>query len=116
MSLKTANAYGKISVTDEAVAMVASAVALDCYGVCELVSRTFTDSIAELFSKHSHSKGVKVVTEGNKIYITIYAILKYGVSKEAVTESLKSAVRYNVESFTGMIVKDVKVSVVGMKL
>lgn len=116
MSVKTANALGKISVTDEAVAMVASSAARECYGVCELVSRTFTDSVAELFSKHSHGRGVKVVAVDNKIYITIYAILKYGISTEAVTESLKSAVKYSVESFTGMIVKDVKVNVVGLKL
>lgn len=116
MSVQTANTYGRISITDEAVASVAGYAALDCYGVCELVSRTITDGIAELFKKQNYGSGVKVATVDSKIYITVFAVLKYGVSSEAVSDSLKSTVRYRVESFTGMIVKDVTVNVVGVKL
>ncbi len=116
MSVKTSNAYGRISISDDVIAMVAGYAALECYGVHELVSRRFTDSIASIFNKQPYGSGVKVVSVDNKIYISIYAILKYGVSIEAVAESLRSTVAYSVEKFTGMIVKSVRVHIVGEKL
>ncbi len=116
MAVKTSNKYGRISTNDEAIALVAGYSALDCYGVHELVSRKLTDSIAELFNKQPYGSGVKVTTDDNKIYIDIYAVLKYGVNVNAVTESLKNTVSYNVENFTGMIVKSVNVNIIGIKV
>lgn len=51
MSLTTTNKYGKISISDEAVAAVASQVASECYGVVEMVSRRFSDNFATLWGK-----------------------------------------------------------------
>ena len=116
MSVNTSNKYGKIVVSDEVIAQVAGHAALECYGVHELVSRKFTDSLAELFNKQPYGSGVKITIVDNKIYISIYAILKYGVSVDAVSDSLRSTVKYKVEQFTGMMVRAVKVHVVGIKL
>ena len=116
MSVNTNNAYGKISISDLAIAKVASHTAMECYGIVEMVSRRFTDSLAELLKKDTGGKGIKVTTSGNRIYIDVYVIVKYGVSINAVAESLKKAVKYKVERFTGMIVNTVNVSVIGVKL
>lgn len=116
MSVHTTNAYGKISVTEEAIAQVAGYTALDCYGIVDLVSKRLSDYIAELFKRHSVSKGVKVITNGDRIFIDLYVILKYGVSIEAVAESIKKSVKYNVEKFTGMVVDSLNVNVVGVKV
>ena len=78
--------------------------------------RRFTDTLAELFGKDAGGKGVKVMTQGNRIFIDVYVLIKYGVSIEAVAESLKEAIKYKVEKFTGMIVDTVNVNVVGLKL
>ena len=43
-------------------------------------------------------------------------ILKYGVSINAVAESVRRSVKYNVEQFTGMIVDSVNINVVGVKV
>ena len=40
----------------------------------------------------------------------------YGVSINAVAESLKESVKYKVEKFTGMIVDTVNVNIIGVKL
>ena len=45
MSVKTSNAYGKISISDLAIAKVASHTAMESYGIVEMVSRRFTDEI-----------------------------------------------------------------------
>ena len=116
MSVNTSNAYGKISISDLAIAKVASHTAMECYGIVEMVSRRFTDSLSELLKKDAGGRGVKVTTSGNRIYIDVYVVIKYGVSINAVAESLKESVKYRVEKFTGMIVDTVNVNVIGVKL
>ena len=112
MSVNTNNAYGKISISDLAIAKVASHTAMESYGIVEMVSRRFTDSLR----KDSAGRGIKVTTSGNRIYVDVYVIMKYGVSINAVAESLKEAIKYKVEVFTGMIVDTVNVNVLGIKL
>ncbi len=116
MSVSTSNAYGKISISELAIAKVASQAAMESYGIVDTVARRFTDTLAELLKKDAGGKGVKVTTQGNRIYIDVYVLIKYGVSIEAVAESLKEAIKYKVEKFTGMIVDTVNVNVMGLKL
>ena len=116
MSVKTSNAYGNISISDEAIAKVTAHAALDCYGIVELVSRRFTDSLFEFIGKNKGAKGVKITTNGDRIFIDVYVIIKFGVSISAVADSLKETIKYNVEKFTGMIVDTINVNITGVKL
>ncbi len=116
MSVNTSNVYGKISISDSAIAKVAKNAALECYGIVDTVSRRLSDSLSELLKKQTDGKGVQVVTSGDRIYITVNVIIKYGVSINAVAESLKEGVKYKVEKFTGMIVDTVDVNIIGVKL
>ena len=116
MSVNTSNVYGKISISDQAIAKVAKNAALECYGIVDTASRSLTDSLSELLKKQPDGRGVKVVTAGDRIFIDINVVIKYGVSINAVAESLKEGVKYKVESFTGMIVYTVYVNIIGVKL
>ena len=116
MSVNTNNAYGKISISDLAIAKVASNTAMESYGIVEMVSRRFTDTLSSLLKKDAGGRGIKVTTSGNRIYVDVYVVIKYGVSIAAVAESLKEAIKYKVEGFTGMIVDTVNVNVIGVKL
>ena len=116
MSVTTNNAYGKISISDLAIAKVASHTAIDSYGIVEMVSRRFTDTLALLLKKDGEGRGIKVITYGNRIFIDVYVVIKYGVSIAAVAESLKESIKYKVEAFTGMIVDTVNVNVIDVKL
>ncbi len=116
MAVHTLNNYGKITITDEAIASVVGYFALECYGVVDLVSKHFSDNIAELFKKGHYRRGVKVSTNGNKISLDLCVILKYGVTINAVADSLKKSVKYNVEDFTGMIVESINVNIMGVKV
>jgi uncharacterized alkaline shock family protein YloU len=116
MSLRTQNSYGSIIITDDVVASLAGHLALECYGVVDKVPRKFSDTIADLFKKNSKSRGVRIVTKGDRIYVDLYVVFRYGVSISAVAASLKSTVKYGLEKFTGMIVEEVNVHVVGVKL
>jgi len=106
----------EISISDEAVAMVCSQAAAECYGVVELVSRRLSDNIGRLWGKTIYGKGVKIATVDNLIYIDVFAILKRGVNIEAVKESLRRAVTYAAESFTGMRVKTANINIVGIRV
>ncbi len=114
LTVDTNNYYGNISISDNAIRTVAGFVALDCYGVVDLVAKNFKDSAREVFKHERYSKGVSINHIDNRIFIDIHCILKYGVSISAVAESLKKSVKYNVENFTGMIVDTVNVHVVGV--
>lgn len=116
MTVDTKNFYGKITISEESIAVVAGYAALDCYGVVDLVANSLKENIKELVRKQPYSKGVKISSIDSRIFIDIYCIFKYGVSVSAVAESLKSAVKYSVENFTGMIVDTVNVHVVGIRV
>lgn len=116
MSVETINSYGKIYITDESIVAITAHSALECYGVVDLVAKKFSDNLAIAFNKKADNKGVKILTIDNKIFIDLYVILKYGVSINAVAESLKKTVKYRVESFTGMIVDSVNVNVLGVRV
>lgn len=115
MSLRTANKNGRIYITTDAIAMITNYVAMDCYGVLQLVSQRLSDSILTLFNKPVYGQGVKVSIVNNIIYIDVYVVLKSGVSVNAVKESLINAITYVVESYTGMRVNQVTVNIVGMR-
>lgn len=116
MAVKTLNRYGKITITDSAIAMTAHYAAQECYGVVDLVSRRLTDSIMQLFKGAPTAKGVVVETVNNKIYLELFVVLCDGVNVDAICDSVRSTVKYIVETFTGMRVSDIVVNVVGVKL
>lgn len=116
MSLTTTNKYGKISISDEAVAAVASHVASECYGVVEMVSRRLSDNIATLWGKNKLGKGVKVASVDNLVYVEVFVILKVGVNIETVKKSVADTVKFALGVFTGMRVKRVHVNVVGIRV
>ena len=116
MSVNTSNAYGRITITEEAIAQIAGCSALECYGVVELVSRGLAATVTGIFKKAKVSRGVRVFASGDRIYIDINIILKYGVNIEAVAQSLKKSVKYDVEKFSGMVVDTINVNVLGIKI
>ena len=115
MAVTTSNKYGKIIVSDQAVALCALHAARECYGVVALVAKNVFDKIISFFKKRHNTRGIKISTVDNRIFIKLYVILKEGVREGAVVESLRSIVTYSVENFTGMRVKNVEVKVLGTR-
>lgn len=116
MFVKTSNAFGDITIDNDAIAVVAGYSAIECYGVVDLVAKSAKESFGELFKNRSFARGVKIVSNDNHITVDLSVILKYGVSISAVAESLKSTVKYSVEKFTGMIVDAVNIKVIGVRI
>ena len=115
MKLATFNSFGKISISKIAISKVAAVSAMECVGVVGLVSqRSFFKGNA-LTTAH---RGVVVTTlQNDSMRIDIYAIMRHcGVSATAVAESIKQSVKYSVERFSGMLVKNVVVHIVDVRV
>lgn len=115
MSVKTNNIYGKIVISDRTITRFISNVAMDCYGIVEFSPKHLLDAITSFLTYGSDVKGIKVRSSGDRIFIEMSVIVKYGVSIKAVVEALKASVKYKVERFTGMIVDVIDVRVMGVK-
>ncbi len=115
MAVKTSNAYGKITIDDNAIACVTAHIARECYGVIDLSGQGFSGSFNSANTK-AFTRGVKIKTLGNRIYIDIDVILKFGVSISTVTDNIKSSIKYGVEKFTGMITDSVNINVIGVRV
>ena len=116
MSVNTSNSYGKISISDAAIAKVTAYATLESYGFVNETSKKFITSLVEMLKRDKFGKRVRVTTAGNRIFIDVSVVVKYGVSINAVAESLKETIKYKVERFTGMIVDTVNVNVVGVRM
>ncbi|MGN1227414.1 MAG: Asp23/Gls24 family envelope stress response protein [Christensenellales bacterium] len=117
MLSKTTNAYGNITITEKSIARVVYNCTKECYGVVDVGSAGFFESVREMFCKSfKQNRGVKVKAHNNRIEIKVYVILKYGVSISAVAKNLKDSIKYNVEDFTGMIVDDVFVHIKDIRI
>ncbi len=116
MAVKTTNGYGKISVSNNAIALVTGFVARECYGVVDIVSRNALDFFRPFLKKHPLAKGISIQTYDNHITIDLNVVLKYGVNVRAVSESLKKTIKYRVEEFTGMITDAVNVHIIGVRV
>ncbi len=112
MSVKTDNIYGKIIISDKTIARFVSHVALDSYGFVRFVPKNFLEVIKR-FLRIGHV-GVKVKSSGDRIFLTMSVIVKYGVSVKAVVDALKESIKYKVEKFTGMVVDTIDVNVMGI--
>ncbi len=115
MPVKTNNIYGKITISDKTIERFIYHVATDCYGMVGFAKKNLFASVFYFWKKNSNKKGVIVRSFGDRIYIELSVILKYGMSIKAVVESLKESVKYKVERFTGMLVDTINVNVVGVK-
>lgn len=116
MLLTTSNKFGKIFINADAIKIVAAHTALECYGVVDLVSRRFSDNFSRAITKSELGRGVNVQIIDNLVYVELFVVLKVGVNIEAVKKSLTDAVKFSLETFTGMSVKRIHVEVAGIRV
>lgn len=112
---------GKIQVSANAIAAIASHAVLRSYGVVGMASKntasafSIVDSLANALTRDPR-KGVEVHVHERTIDIDLYVIVEYGTRISAVANSLANAVRFNVEKALGMPVGEVNVHVQGLRV
>jgi len=102
-----------LAITDDVIAVVAGAAAMELETVAEM-SKGFAGDIAEALGRKNPTKGVKVYMEEDKAVIDMYVIVKYGYRISDIAWEIQERVKDMVEKMTGVIVGAVNIHVQGI--
>ena len=116
MGKEILNSLGKINISEEVIATIAGATAVECYGLVGMASRKITDGFVDLLGRENLARGVVVSIKDNEVIIDLYIIVGYGVKISEVAASVMERVRYTTEKLTGLYVSQVNVNVQGVRI
>ena len=116
MAAEIKNENGLIRISNAVIAKIAGYAATKCYGVVGMAMRTGKDGLARLLKKENLDKGIKIKVEDDKVDITLFVIMEYGVNIGTVGNIIKSNVKYQVEEATGLKVSSVTVNVESIRI
>lgn len=101
---------GSLKVTDDVIAIIAGLATVEVEGVFSM-SGGLTGGIAEVLGIKNLSKGIKVETKEEAIYINIYIIAEFGARIPEVAWNIQEKVKKTVERMTGMRVMEANIHV-----
>ncbi len=101
---------GNLKVTDDVIAIIAGLATVEVEGVYSM-SGGLTGGIAEVLGIKNLSKGIKVETKEENIYINIYIIAEFGARIPEVAWNIQEKVKKTVERMTGMRVMEANIHV-----
>lgn len=110
------NNLGIIDISEEVIATIAGAAAVECYGLVGMASRKLTDGFVDLLGRENLARGVVVKIEDNQVIIDLYIVVGYGVKISEVAANVMERVRYTTENLTGLTVAQVNVNVQGVRV
>jgi uncharacterized alkaline shock family protein YloU len=109
------NPLGNIFISHRAIASIAHVAAIESYGVVGLAGKNLAEDLANKIVKDP-SKGVEVELKEDGIIIDLYIIVEYGTRIKMVTSSVAENVRYQIEKWLELPVKEVNVHVRGLRI
>jgi uncharacterized alkaline shock family protein YloU len=104
---------GNIHISEEVLAVISAAAALEVEGVASLAANLGSD-IAELLGKKNWAKGVRVKMEEDKVEVDLSVLMEYGHTIPEIGKAIQDGVKQSIESMTGLDVAAVNVSVAGI--
>ena len=103
-----ADELGNIHISEEVLAAIAAAAALEVDGVSSLAANLGRD-IAELLGKKNLAK-----TEDDKVEVELSVLMGYGHTIPEIGKAIQEGVKSAIESMTGLEVSAVNVNVGGI--
>ena len=107
---------GSIVIDNEAIAMYAGSVAVECFGIVGMAGVSVKDGLVKLLKKESITRGINVTLHNNKLILDFHVIVAYGVSVLTVSDNLINNVKYKVEEFTGIEIEKINIFVDGVRV
>lgn len=104
---------GNIHISEEVLAVISAAAALEVEGVSGLAANLGSD-LAELLGKKSLSRGIHLQVAEENVTVEIAIMVKYGYTIPDVARAVQEAVASNVEATSGLHVEAVNVNVGGV--
>ena len=105
---------GSISISEEVLAVIAGAAALDVEGVGALGSPLNGDAASVVNNRKSLAKGIRLAVEGESVAVDVTILVKYGYGVTDVAKAVQENVFNAVESTSGLSVTAVNVTVSGV--
>jgi uncharacterized alkaline shock family protein YloU len=105
---------GSLKVTDNVIADLVGYAAMESYGVVGMAAPSLQDGIAKLLPARALSRGVTIQSTEEGISANLYIVIEYGMNISTVSNNLASSVRFVLETYAGLTVKDVTVHVQGI--
>jgi uncharacterized alkaline shock family protein YloU len=116
MAVEVTTELGKIEIEEEVIATLAGAVAMECYGLVGMSSRsTMKDGIAEILRRENLSRGVEVHRENGLLHINLYIIVRYGTKISEVANIVQERVKYQLNQSLGLLIDEVNIFVQGVR-
>jgi uncharacterized alkaline shock family protein YloU len=111
----TDKSLGRIEITQQAVATVASRAVLSSYGVVGMAPKNMVDGLANAVARDPR-KGIDIHFADGHVSVDLYVVVEYGTRVTTVARSVASAVRFQIENDLGLPVGEVNVHVQGLRV
>lgn len=116
MEYKVKNEFGTVYITEDVMLKVVGYAALECYGIVAMSSKRAKDGFVEWLGRENLSKGVQIRMVDDMVDVELFIIVEYGISIAEVCKTIVETVRYKLESMTGIKVRNVNITVEGMRI
>ena len=104
---------GNIHISEDVLAVIAAAAALEVEGVGSLSANLGTDLVEMLGGKKNLSKGVRLSVEDGNITVDLSIMVKYGYVVPEVAKQVQDGVHTAIENMSGLTPACVNVHVAG---
>ena len=104
---------GNIHISEEVLAVIAAAAAMEVEGVGSLAANLGSDIAELLGGKKNLSKGIHIAVEEESIRVDVSLLIKYGYTIIDVAKEVQNAVYSAIENTSGLTVECVNVHVLG---
>lgn len=103
---------GSIHISEEVLAVITAAAALEVEGVSSLAGGG--KDISELLGKKNMTRGVHVQVNEDSVQVELTIMVKYGYTILDVARAVQDAVSINIESMSGLKAQSVNINVGGI--
>ncbi len=107
---------GSISISEEVLAVIAGAAALEVEGVSALGYTLGGDMASVVNNRKSLARGVRLSVEEDRVAVELTILVQYGYVVIDVAKAVQDAVSSAVENTSGLTVTSVNVTVSGITL
>lgn len=90
--------------------------AMESYGIVGMASKNAADGLLELLRFENISKGIKVITDDDKLVIELHVVLEYGVRISTVGQNIIDNVKFRIKELTNLEPDQVSVIVEGIRI
>ena len=115
-SIELGRSAGHIRVAPTAIAGVASAAVLECYGVVGIAGKRIRGGRAEVLDEGKYERGIHVTMDDKAVGIDIYVVVEYGTRISEVAHNIINGVGAAVRRTLGDVPVRVNVNVQGLRI